>query len=94
MVLFWLAGGMEGEEAGSPMVYARGMRMGKRAVGVAMPSLRIQMYLSLCTTLGLCELGVEGAVVGGVAVVMQAAEEVAAQVPLRGLAARKIAIDA
>ena len=44
--------------------------------------------------MGLCELGVEGAVVGGVAVVMQAAEEVAAQVPLRGLAARKIAIDA
>jgi hypothetical protein len=40
MVLFWLAGGMEGEEAGRSMVYATtiGMRMGRRAVGVAMPS--------------------------------------------------------
>ena len=86
---------MEGEEAARKMVYAAiGMRMDKRAVGVAMPSLRIRMYLSLCTTLGLCELGVEGAVVGGVPVVMQAAEEVAAQAPLRGLAAREIAIDA
>jgi hypothetical protein len=94
MVLFWLAEGMEGEEAGSPMVYARMIKMGRRAVGVAMPSLRIRMCLSLCTTLGHCELGVEGAVVGGVAVVMQAAEEVAAQAPLRGLAAQEIAIDA
>jgi hypothetical protein len=33
-------------------------------------------------------------VVGGVAVVMQAAEEVAAQAPLRALAAQQIAIDA
>ena len=96
MVLFWLAGGMEGEEAGRSMVYATtiGMRMGRRAVGVAMPSLRIRMCLSLCTTLGLCELGVEGAVVDGVAVVMQAAEEVAAQAPLRGLAAREITMNA
>jgi len=86
---------MEGEEAGRKMVYATiGMRMGRRAVGVAMPSLRIRMCLSLCTTLGLCELGVEGAVVDGVAVVMQAAEEVAAQAPLRGLAAREVTIDA
>jgi len=39
MVLFWLAGGMEGEEAARKMVYAAiGIRMDKRAVGVAMPS--------------------------------------------------------
>jgi len=38
MVLFWLAGGMEGEEAGSPMVYAVMIKMGRRAVEVAMPS--------------------------------------------------------
>ena len=52
------------------------------------------MYLSLCTTLGHCELGVEGAAVGGVAVVMQAAEEGAAQAPLGGLAAQEIAMNA
>ena len=86
---------MEGEEAGRSMVGAAIMiRMGKRAVGVAMPSLRIRMCLSLCTTLGLCELGVEGAVVGGVAVVMQAAEEGAAQAPLGGLAARQMTMNA
>jgi hypothetical protein len=85
---------MEGEEAGSPMLHARGIRLGKRAVGVAMPSLRIRMCLSLCTTLGHCGLGVEGAAVVRVAVVMQAAEEVAAQAPPRGLAAQEIAIHA
>ena len=85
---------MEGEEAGSPMVYAVRIKMGRRAVEVAMPSLRIRMCLSLCTTLGLCELGVEEAAVGGVAVVMQAAEEVAARAPLGGLAAREITITA
>jgi hypothetical protein len=85
---------MEGKEGGSPIVHARGIMMGKRAVGVAMPSLRIRMWLSLCTTLGHCELGVEAAAVGGVAVVMQAAEEVAARAPLRGLAAQELAIDA